>query len=214
MRAFRIILLSSTIFSSSLFTFSANAADSTVTLSCVSFSWPETIYRPLVGGNVSFGLSYQNNCTYEVLLAKYILIDKFGTQIASNSIVGLKSGVKANQNQQWSDFFLAKGTEPFTLQLIVENFSSLGISNPSPINFPFKFTERTSISATPTPTVTVTSKPTPAPTVTVTASSTNRFTETEFESLKLQLEIVKNNLKAVSAKLKKVCSVKPKPKGC
>lgn len=210
MKTLRIALVSLLIATTSIFTVSAKAADTSVVLSCVTFSWPDTIYRPLVSGNVSFGMSFQNNCTYDVLQAKYMLLDKFGTEVASDSVVGLKRGVIANQNQVWSDYYLARGTEPFTLKFLVENYSSLGVSNPAPVSVAFKFTERA-----------VATKPVPVPTVTVTAtpapSPKYGGAETDWaamETLKAELAIAKNDLRAVNAKLKKICSAKPKPKGC
>lgn len=215
MKSLRIALVGLLIASTSIFTVSAKAADSSVVLSCVTFNWPDSIYRPLSGGNVSFGMSFQNNCTYDVLQAKYMLVDKFGTEVTSDSVVGLKRGVTSNQNQTWSDFYLVRGTEPFTLKFLVENYSSLGVSNPAPVSVPFKFTERTGAVPTPVPTVTVTAKPLPAPTVTVTAQPVQAITDwAAMETLKAELAIAKNDLKAVNAKLKKICSVKPKPKGC
>jgi hypothetical protein len=34
------------------------------------------------------------------------------------------------------------------------------------------------------------------------------------ETLKAQVAIARNDVKALQAKLKKICAVKPKPKGC
>ena len=211
MKSLRITLVGLLIAATSIFTVSARAADTSVSISCVTFTWPDTIYRPLSGGNVSFGMSFQNNCTYDVLLAKYMLIDKFGTQVTFESVVGLKRGVTANQNQVWSDYNLAGGTEPFTLKFLVENYPSFGISNPTPVSVPFKFTERTVVLPTPAPTVTVTATPAPAPTVTVTAKAD---VVTDLVKLQDDLAKAKNDLKLLTAKLKKICAVKPKPKGC
>ncbi len=218
MKTIRIALVGLLIVTASLFTVSARAADTSVTLSCVTFSWPDTIYRPLSGGNVSFNLSYKNNCGYEVLSAKYKLVDKFGSAVTTEGIIGLKAGVTANQSQNWSEFFLSRGTEPFTLQFIVEHFSSFGVSNPAPIDIPFKFVERTAVLPTPAPTVTVTATPKPAPTVTVTATPTPAPTVYLVNPADQSLTDLVTSLKAevnlLKAKVKKVCAAKPKPKGC
>lgn len=218
MRNLRIALVGLLIVITSLFTVSAKAADTSVTLSCVTFSWPDKIYRPLAGGNVTFNLSYKNNCTYEVLSAKYRLVDKFGTSVESESLIGLKSGVTANQSQTWNDFFLSKGPEPYSLIFTVEHFSSSGISNPVPVSVPFKFEERTAVLPTPTPTVTVTAKPTPAPTVTVTATPapapTVYLTNPADGTLIDLVTSLKSQVSLLNAKVKKICGVKPKPKGC
>jgi hypothetical protein len=215
MKSLRVALVGLLIATTSVFAVSAKAADTSVVLSCVTFNWPDTIYRPLSGGNVTFGMSFQNNCTYDVLQAKYMLVDKFGTEVTSDGVVGLKRGVSANQSQTWSDFYLVRGTEPFTLKFFVENYSSLGVSNPAPVSIPFKFTERTTTVPVPAPTVTVTAKPIPAPTVTVTAQPVQAITDwAQMETLKAELAITKNDLRAANAKLKKICAARPKPKGC
>jgi len=211
--------------STSLFTVSAKGANSSVTLSCVTFSWPDTIYRPLSGGTVVFNLTYKNNCTYDVLSAKYILIDKFGSSVASDAFIGLKAGVTANQSQSWMEFLLARGTEPFALRFSVEHFGSFGISNPAPVSVPFKFTERTAVLPSPIPTVTITATPAPAPTVTITATPApaptvymaNPADQSLTEMVKTLTNVVKSQtsqLSTLNAKLKKICAAKPKPKGC
>lgn len=207
MKTFRLLLVGLLITITSVFSVSAKAADSSVTLSCVTFSWPDTIYRPL-SGSVIFNIAYKNSCTYEVLSAKYTLVDKFGSSLASDGIVGLKAGVTANQSQSWYELFLSTGTEPLTLKFSVEHFSSFGISNPAPVSVPFKFAERTTATPTPAPTVTVTVTATPAPAATVYVTNPSDKTLTDLvASLKAQLTLL-------NAKLKKICSVKPKPKGC
>ena len=220
MKTLRITLVGLLIAATSIFTVSARAADTSVTLSCVTFSWPETIYRPLPSGSVTFNLSFTNNCGYEVLLAKYTLVDKFGSSLQTGSIVGLKPAVITNQSQNWYEFLFSKGVEPFTLLFTVEHFSSFGISNPPAVSVPFKFTERTAVlpTPTPTPTVTVTAKPTPAPTVTVTATPapapTVFLTNPADATLADLVTSLNSQVKLLNAKLKKICAVKPKPKNC
>jgi hypothetical protein len=72
---------------------------------------------------------------------------------------------------------------------------------------------------TPTPTVTVTATPTPTPTPTVTVTATPspgvaNWVYNQLEANKLSIDILESENKALKAKLKKICSVKPKPKGC
>ena len=59
---------------------------------------------------------------------------------------------------------------------------------------------------TPTPTVTITAQPSPAPTVTITAQPSNSNVES-IGTLKAQIKILQT-------RLKKICAIKPKPKGC
>lgn len=211
----RLTLIGLVTAATSIFALPAKAADTSITNGCVTFTWPNTIYRPLPLGSVSFGLSYKNNCTYEILNAKYQLVDKFGTSLATDGIIGLKSGVTSNQSQTWLEFFLSKGAEPLTLRFIVENYAGFGISNPVPIIIPFKFEERIVASPTPRPSVTVTAQPTPAPTVTVTAQPTQSTTDRlAIQTLSESLSIIQNELNVLKVKIKKICAFKPKPKGC
>jgi hypothetical protein len=206
MKTLRIFLVGLLVATTSLLAVSAKAVDTSVILSCVTFSWPDTIYRPLSGGTVVFNLSYKNNCTYDVLSAKYDLVDKFGSSVRTEGLVGLKAGVTANQSQSWNEFFLSKGTEPFTLKFSVEHYSSFGISNPAPVSVPFKFEERTTLLPTPAPTVTVTATPAPASTVYI----KNPFDK----NLADLVTSLKSQVNSLNAKVKRICSVKPKPKGC
>jgi hypothetical protein len=77
---------------------------------------------------------------------------------------------------------------------------------------------------TPAPTVTVTATPAPAPTVTVTATPSPAPTVTvtarpaidgvDVALLNTKILGINNQLKTLNTKLKKICGVKPKPKGC
>ena len=138
--------------------------------------------------------------------------------MATNAFIGLKSGATANQSQFWYDALLSRGTQPFTLRFSVQYYSSSGISNPAPISIPFKFTERTAVSPTPAPTVTVTATPAPAPTVTVTATPapapTVYLTNPSDKTLTDLVASLKGQVSLLNAKLKKICAIKPKPKGC
>ena len=203
MKTIRIALVGFLIAITSVFAVSAKAADSSVTLSCVTFSWPDTIYRPQFNGNVTFNLSYKNNCEYEVLEARVRLVDKFGSSVADYDVVGLKTGVTFNQSLKWYASDISRGTEPFTLQFIVEHFKTYGISNPVPVNIPFKFTERTAVLPTPTPTVTITATPAPI-----------YITNPADQTLTDLVTTLKSKVSLLKSKLKKICSAKPKPKGC
>ena len=204
MRSLRIALVGLLVASTSIFAVSAKAADSSLTLSCVTFSWPDTIYRPLSGGNVSLNFSFKNSCAYDLLSANYKLVDKFGSIVANGGVTYFKAGVTANESENWMDFRLSQGTEPFTLQFSVENFPTNGISDPAPVRIPFKFAERTTVS--PTPTRATSATPSPAATVYLTNPADQTLKDLN-TSLKAQVA-------SLNAKLKKICAVKPKPKGC
>ena len=73
------------------------------------------------------------------------------------------------------------------------------------------------VAAKPTPTTTPTPTPTPKPTI----SSKPAVTSTqgsadagELLSLKTQVALLQSQLKTLQGKLNKICSGKPKPKGC
>lgn len=70
----------------------------------------------------------------------------------------------------------------------------------------------------PAPTVTVTATPVPAPTITVTATPvpapTVYVTNPADSSLADSVKSLKSQLSLLTLKLKKICSAKPKPKGC
>jgi hypothetical protein len=197
----------------SSFSVSAKAIDPSVTISGVTFSWPENIYSPVLMSSVPFVVT--NRSGYRIAQAQYVLTDKFGSRIQGDSAIGLFNNVTTTLNSTWYAIPANTYSEPYKLTFSVEFLISDGIGNPAPVSRDFKFTERTVAQPTPTPTVTVTAKPTPAPTVTVTAKPVQEITDWALmESLKAEVAIAKNELKAVKAKLKKICSAKPKPKGC
>jgi hypothetical protein len=70
----------------------------------------------------------------------------------------------------------------------------------------------------PAPTVTVTATPAPAPTVTVTATpapaATVYLTNPSDKALSDLVSLLKSQVSSLNAKIKKICAVKPKPKGC
>jgi hypothetical protein len=67
----------------------------------------------------------------------------------------------------------------------------------------------------PAPTVTVTATPAPAPTVTVTATPAPIYIENPADQTLTNLVTKLNSeVKILKAKVKKICAVKPKPKGC
>ena len=208
MKIFRLALVGLFIVVTTVFTVSAKAADSSISLSCVTFSWPETIYRPLTDGNVRPNITFKNDCRVDLLSVNYQLNDKYGSSVASGGIVGIKAGITSVSGETWLDSRLSRGTEPFTLQFSVEYFSGDGISNPAPITIPFKFAERTATVPTPTssPAVVNTPRPSPAATIYVTNPADQTLIDL-VSSLKGQVSLL-------NAKLKKICSAKPKPKGC
>jgi hypothetical protein len=72
--------------------------------------------------------------------------------------------------------------------------------------------------STPTPIATVTAKPTTAPTVTVTTTpvpaTTVYISNPVNENLKALISSLNSEISQLKTKIKKICAVKPKPKGC
>ena len=234
MKTLRLFLVGLLIATVSTFAVSAKAADSSMTLSGVTLSWPSVIYKVESVSIVTFTI--KNNSGYDLLAAKYDLIDRFGTSVAFDSAFKVVKGGTTTLNSIWLDAFISKSAAPYKLQFSVSFYSGTGLGDPAPISVPFVFADRSGAapvaSATPAPTVTVTATPAPAPTVTVTATPAPAPTVTvtatpapakptqsitdwaAMETLKGELAIVKNELKVVNTKLKKICAVRPKPRGC
>jgi len=214
MKTLRLFLVGLLIATTSLFAVSAKAADSSMTLSGVTLSWPSVIYKVESVSIVTF--TVKNNSGYDLLSAKYDLVDRFGTSVAYDSALSVVKGGTTTMNSIWLDAFISKSAAPYKLQFAIQFYSSTGLGTPAPISVPFEFADRSGappvLSATPAPTVTVTATPAPAPTVTVAAKST--FSDFDVQSLNAKLANAIIDLKKVNAKLKKICSAKPKPKGC
>jgi hypothetical protein len=72
--------------------------------------------------------------------------------------------------------------------------------------------------SSPSPTASVKATPAPAPTVTVTATpapaATVYLTNPSDKTLSDLVALLKNQVNKLNAKVKKICAVKPKPKGC
>jgi hypothetical protein len=210
------------IFASGLST-SAQAADPSIAISGVTFSWPEKIYRPIGSSPVTFTIT--NNSGRQIVKAEYQLINSNGSMITFESAIGLKNGVKTYVTNNWYELDTNKYyVEPLKLVFYVK-FSDLDpAGNPAPVSIDFAFAPRPDDKPTPAPTVTVTATPAPAPTVTVTATPAPAPTVTvtarptidgvDVALLNTKISGINNQLKTLNAKIKKICSAKPKPKGC
>jgi hypothetical protein len=186
----------------------------TLSKSGVTLSLASPVYT--ITSSTSIKFNYTNNSGYELFSLGYELTDRYGTVVAGStgSAYTVKSGTSGIISDTWYSFEFAKATAPYTLTMKV----SYGYGSGKTDEFastPFEFIPRVAVAPTPAPTVTVTAMPAPAPTVTVTAKPVQEITDWALmESLKAEVAIAKNDLKAVNAKLKKICSAKPKPKGC
>lgn len=191
-------------------------ADTTPTLtkSGVTLSLANPVYT--ITSSTSVILNYTNNSGYELFSLGYQVTDRFGTVVAgtTGSAYSVKSGTSGIISDTWFSFEFAKASAPYTFTMKVSYGYGSGKSDDF-VSTAFEFVPRVAVLPTPAPTVTVTASPLPAPTVTVTARPVQSVTDwAQMETLKGELAIVKNDLKSLNAKLKKICSVKPKPKGC
>lgn len=210
MKSLKIVLSISLIFALGLFGYSAKANTTpTLTKNGVTLSFANPVYT--ITSSTSVILNYSNNSGYELSSLSYEVTDRFGTVVAGStgSAYGVRSGTSGIISDTWFGFEFANTSAPYTFTMKANYLFGSG-RGAEVASTTFAFTPRVAIAPTPTPTVTVTANPQPAPTVTVTAKP-NWVQE---ESQKAELAILKNDLKALSAKLKKICSAKPKPRGC
>jgi hypothetical protein len=194
---------------------SAKAADPSVTVSGVTLSWPATIYQPVSSSQVTMTVS--NDSGRVLLLAKYSIKDKFGTQVVSDTKVNVPMGKNA-MTSNWYARDIDQTSAPYTITFFIEYYINAGLPNPAPVSAPFQFTSRSGGNTVPAPAVTVTAQPAPAPTVTVTAqpapAPTVYITNPADQNLSDLVASLKAQVTLLNAKVKKICAAKPKPKGC
>jgi hypothetical protein len=187
-----LLILTGTIFS----VVPANAGQ--LTAVGVTISWEDALlYQPSSGNCSTYIFTFAD--TKNVLIAYIKIKNKFGEEIGRTRILG-PSGKASVQVCSSSDLSESR------VFLEITGGSNL----PSDIvSAPITFLSRTATASakpTPTPTKTVTATPSPTPTVYVTNPADANL---RGEILLLKAEIIALNLK-----LKKICSAKPKPKGC
>jgi hypothetical protein len=220
MKSLKIILSISLVFCLGLFGYSAQANTTpTLTKNGVTLSFANPVYT--ITSSTSVILNYTNNSGYELSSLSYQITDRFGTVVAGStgSAYSVRSGTSGNISDTWFGFEFANTSAPYTFTMKASYLFGSGRSAEI-ASTSFEFAPRVAVLPTPAPTVTVTAKPLPAPTVTVTATpapttAVGAVTAwAEMETLKAQVAIARNDVKALQAKLKKICAVKPKPKGC
>ena len=175
--------------------------------SAVTVTWDDsTFYEPAGCTNYYFNFT----ADVSVLFATISISNTYGDSIGSTMITGPNTG-KAS-------VFICSGKDLSGTKVILDvKKSSFYGGGEQIVSSPITFLKRGTPSPTPvatipipTPTVTVTATPLPAPTVTVTAQPST----TELELANAKLKLAQRDLSTITAKLKKICSVKPKPKGC
>jgi hypothetical protein len=204
MKTLRLLLIGLLITTTSLVAVSvANAGE--LNTAGASISWDDsTFYVP--SSCTSYNFSY--SATNKVLIADIKITNKFNDEVGSAIFFGPNTGKTSVQVCTGKDL---TGTK---VVLKVTGSAIFG-GNDDIVSTPITFLSRSgtpSASSTPAPTVTVTATPAPAPTVTVAAKST--FSDFDVQSLNSKLAIALMDLKSLNTKIKKICAVKPKPKGC
>jgi len=197
MKSFRIFFAGLLILTGSIFSVApANAGQ--LTAVGVTISWEdELLYQPSSGNCSTYIFNFTD--TRNVLLAYIKIKNKFGEEIGRTPIHD-SSGKASVQVCSSADL---SGSRVF-LEIIGGSKAASDI-----VSSPITFLSRTSTATakpTPTPARTVTATLSPAPTV----YATNPADAT----LREEIVLLKKEIIALNLKLKKICSLKPKPRGC
>jgi hypothetical protein len=220
MKLMRLLLASLLIAISSVF-FLSNANAGQLSAAGASISWDDsTFYEPSACTSYTFNYTASN----KVLLADIKITNRFNDEIGSTIFFGPNSGRVSVQVCTGKDL---SGTK---VVLNVKGSAVYGGTDDI-VSSPITFLSRSgSPSTLPTPTVTVTARPAPAPTVTVTAipapaptvtvTATPAPAATVFlnnpadKNLSDLVDSLKSQVSLLNNKIKRICSAKPKPKGC
>jgi len=220
MRNLKIILSVTLLLGLGVFVSPASAETTpTLTKNGITLSLSKPVFE--IASSTSVSANYTNNSGFELSSLGYQVTDRFGSVVNFNSpqAYNVANGSSGTIVKTWYAYEFDKAVAPLTITMIAK-YSFLSGKSDEIVSLPFEFVPRVAVLPTPMPTVTVTAKPLPAPTVTVTAtplptSAVGAVTAwAEMETLKAQVAIARNDLRALQAKLKKICAVKPKPKGC
>jgi len=186
MKTLRSFLVGLLITTTSLFAVSAANAGQLSTVSA-SISWDDsTFYEPSACTNYTFDYTASN----KVLIADILISNRFNDKIGSTSFFGPNSGRVSVQ--------VCKGTDLSGAKVVLDVKGSKVYGGTDDIvSAPITFLSRSGKS---------TATPAPAPTVYVENPSDKNLADL-VTSLKSEVSLLK-------AKIKRICSVKPKPKGC
>jgi hypothetical protein len=228
MKSFRLFLVATLIAVTSVFATSSASAGELV-VSGARLTWSDQMY--VSDGCSRYDFNYFNGTGIELLSLGFELNDPFGRNLTSWSEVGIKPNTSGTWNRQICRSAFTNGTGPYIIKLTIKDYSSTQRQDTAQMFFLALPTSTSPLAPTPTltpsptPTVTVTARPTPAPTVTVTATpspavtiySVNPADKSLADTVKTLTDVVDSQRREVNllkAKIKKICSAKPKPKGC
>jgi hypothetical protein len=198
MKKISLILTSIFIVSTSLVAV-PNANAGQLSAADTSISWEDsTFYEPSSCTSYIFSYTASN----KVLYAEIAITNMFNDRIGSTTVFGPNSGKSSVQVCTGKDL---RGTR---VVLTVRGSAVYGGVDDI-VSTPITFLSRTSTplkSPTPTPTVTVTAAPSAAPTVYISNPADQTLTDL--------VSSLQSQIKLLNSKLKRICNVKPKPKGC
>lgn len=199
MKTLRFVLMGLLITTMSTFTFSAKAADPELTINGVTLSWPEVIRKPTnLFDTVTMTLT--NNSDDWLLGTGFEIRDRFGT------IVGVGEGTRAPESDFWTPsgpktvpivwkaYKIDKAVAPYTLSFFVYPMLD---HRTIPISIMIKIPFQALVEG-----------PTPSPVPTI------YLTNPADKELSALIKSKTSELNSLTSKLKKICAVKPKPKGC
>jgi hypothetical protein len=203
MKTPRLLLVGLLITITSLFA-TSNASAGELDVLGAKLTWSDKMY--VSDGCSRYDFNYSNGTGIELLSLAFELNDPFGRNLNSWSEVGIKPNKSGTWNMQICASAFTNGTGPYVIKLKVKDFASTQRQNTKEVYFlPLPTaTPAPTTTLKPAPTVTVTATPAPAPTVTNPAD----------KNLADLVTSLKGQVNLLNAKLKKICAVKPKPKGC
>ncbi len=187
----------------------------TLSASGVTMSYSDQILRPIPESGTTANFDFSNSSNSALVEVKFEILDKTGVVIFTQSTPEsfLKFASKTRLSPTFYDSQFRQATEPLQIRLLVAYLDAGAGKTTRRVAqaiSSFKFTERPLATPTPTVTITVTPLPVPVPTITVTPSAMlSENTKLKSENAKLR-----QDLRSLSVKLKKICSNQPKPKGC
>ena len=199
-----IVLVLSLLFSLSFISAPASHADSLEVLGG-QVTWPDKMYVDAIACS-NYTFQYKNNSTGKLRTIGFIITDPFGRKVAQNYNSIIQPNALGVWNTQICGHQFKNGLGPYIMKVYAVGEPGIEFETTKEIYFFEIPTDqpKANSSPKPVPTATVTAKPEPAPTVTLDPSL----------ELLARISNLESQLKASQMKLKKVCSVKPKPKLC
>lgn len=195
--------------------FQAKASTLSLSTSGVTMTYSDVIFRPVPETGTATFFDFTNSSNSALVEVKFEILDKTGAVIFTQSTPEsfLKFGSKLRLNSTFYEVQFRSAIEPLQVSLLV-TYLDAGAGRTTrriaQVSAPFRFTERPIATPTPTVTIIVTPSPLPNPTITVTSNALL----SENSNLQSEIARIKKVLNTLNQKIKKICSNKPKPKGC